>query len=98
MNADRCLGCYRPLQGSPTGFHPTCARKVFGSATPPLLPYTQDDLLRLAEDAVKCSITVTGAQPKMSIGVEQMDGVHERFAIVGVFSSSPSTAIVCKAI
>ncbi|MBX2974074.1 MAG: HipA domain-containing protein [Flavobacteriales bacterium] len=87
MSAERCLGCYRPLNGEPTGFHPACARKVFGAATPPLLPYTEEDLLRLAEDAVKRSITVTGAQTKMSIGVEQMDGAQERFTIVGVWGS-----------
>ena len=96
MSTDRCLGCYQPLNGELTGFHPRCARKVFGSAMPPTLPYTEEDLLRLAEDAVKRSITVTGAQTKMSIGVEQMDGAQERFTIVGVWGShilKPPTAL-----
>lgn len=96
MSTDRCLGCYQPLNGELTGFHPRCARKVFGSAMPPTLPYTGEDLLRLAEDAVKRSITVTGAQTKMSIGVEQMDGAQERFTIVGVWGShilKPPTAL-----
>ncbi|HRD52816.1 MAG TPA: HipA domain-containing protein [Flavobacteriales bacterium] len=51
------------------------------------MPYTEDDLLRLAEDAVKRSTTVTGVQAKMSIGVEQMDATHERFTIMGVWGS-----------
>lgn len=96
MSADRCLGCYGPLRGEPSGFHASCSRKVFGTATPPLLPYTEEDLLRLAEDAVKRSITITGAQTKMSIGVEQMDGAQERFNIVGVWGShilKPTTAL-----
>jgi serine/threonine-protein kinase HipA len=95
MSVDRCLGCYQPLNGESSGFHASCSRKVFGSATPPLLPYTEDGLLRLAEDAVKRSITVTGAQTKMSIGVEQVDAAQERFTIVGVWGShilKPPTA------
>ncbi len=87
MSADRCLGCYLPLDDADTDFHPACARKVFGTSVAPLLPYTQNDLLRLAEDAVKRSITVTGAQTKMSIGVEQVDAEQERFTIVGVWGS-----------
>lgn len=96
MSADRCLGCYQPIAGEPSGFHPTCARKVFGSATPPLLPYTEEDLLRLAEDAVKRSTTVPGVQTKMSIGVERLDGAHERFTIASVWGShilKPPTAL-----
>ena len=87
MSADRCLDCYLPLDDADTEFHPACARKVFGRSVAPLLPYTQNDLLRLAEDAVKRSITVTGAQTKMSIGVEQVDAEQERFTIVGVWGS-----------
>jgi len=87
MSADRCLGCYLPLDDADTEFHPACARKVFGTVTPPLLPYTQEDLLSLAEDAVKRSITVTGAQTKMSIGVEQVDAAQERFTIPPALSS-----------
>jgi serine/threonine-protein kinase HipA len=96
MSVDRCLGCYLPLDDADTEFHPACARKVFGTAVAPLIPYTQEDLLRLAEDAVKRSITVTGAQTKMSIGVEQVDAAQERFTIVGVWGShilKPPTAL-----
>lgn len=89
MSAERCLGCYRPLNDGTNGFHPACARKVFGSSVPPALPYTEADLLRLAEDAVARSITVTGAQTKMSIGVERLAGdeQQQRFTIVGVWGS-----------
>jgi serine/threonine-protein kinase HipA len=98
MSTERCLGCYRPLAESTNGFHPACARKVFGSSVPPALPYTEADLLRLAEDAVTRSITVTGAQTKMSIGVERLadDEQQQRFTIVGVWGShilKPPTAM-----
>ena len=97
MSAERCLGCYRPLDVGANGFHPACARKVFGSSVPPALPYTEADLLRLAEDAVTRSITVTGAQTKMSIGVERLAGdEQQRFSIVGVWGShilKPPTAM-----
>lgn len=96
MSAERCLGCYMPLDGSVVDYHPVCARKVFGMAVQPVLPYNEAELLRLAEDAISRSITVTGAQTKLSIGVERMDGAQERFTIVGVWGShilKPPTAL-----
>ncbi len=96
MGSDRCLGCYLPLNDAGTDFHPACARKVFGASVPPALPYTESDLLRLAEEAVVRSTTVTGAQTKLSIGVEQVADQRERFTIVGVWGShilKPPTAL-----
>lgn len=98
MGTDRCLGCYLPLNGEDTGFHPACARKVFGSAVPPVLPYTEGDLLQLAEEAVRRSITVTGVQTKLSMGVERIgdSGHQERFTIFDVWGShilKPPTAL-----
>lgn len=96
MGSDRCLGCYLPLNGDGTDFHPACARKVFGASVPPALPYTESGLLRLAEEAVVRGITVTGAQTKLSIGVEQVSDQRERFTIVGVWGShilKPPTAL-----
>ncbi|KAB4944197.1 type II toxin-antitoxin system HipA family toxin, partial [Bacteroides thetaiotaomicron] len=36
----RCLYCYQELGEGETDFHPQCGKKIFGSKTVPLLPYT----------------------------------------------------------
>lgn len=79
MNANRCLYCYRDLpaeeirnEAENAGFHAKCSRKFFGSPVPPLLPYSENDMLALAEKVVKSQKTVTGVQPKLSLGTEKM--------------------------
>lgn len=36
----RCLACYNSLDTEHNTVHPKCSKRVFGSATPPTLPYT----------------------------------------------------------
>ena len=45
----RCLYCYQELGEGETDFHPQCGKKIFGSKTVPLLPYTKADIKQLAE-------------------------------------------------
>jgi len=70
-------------------YHPSCSRKLFGTATPPELPYTEEDLLDLAEQSVLRSTTVTGAQTKLSVGLLRGKGssAPDRLTIMGVWGS-----------
>ena len=82
----RCLYCYRPLpEGSGPVYHPACSRKLFGKAVPPAFPYTEADMLVLAEVVVHQHITVTGVQPKLSLALAPVGtaGQPSRFTIVG---------------
>jgi serine/threonine-protein kinase HipA len=87
----KCLSCYKELSEQDTGYHPACSRKLFGKAEPPLLPYTEEQLLALAEQVIRSQIAVTGVQPKLSLDLEKQDkqrsdaNTPPRFTIVGLW-------------
>ncbi len=83
----RCLYCYDPLEEGEKDLHPGCSRKFFGTTEPPALAYTNDQMLELAEKVVQSHTTVTGVQPKLSLGLEKISGgtVRQKLTIVGVW-------------
>ncbi|MBS1580952.1 MAG: HipA domain-containing protein [Bacteroidetes bacterium] len=89
MGTERCLGCYRELKSGQRDYHPACSRKLFGSPVPPELPFTEQDLLALAEQSVLRSTTVTGVQAKLSVGLlhDQGSAAPDRLTIMGVWGS-----------
>jgi len=89
MSTERCLGCYRQLENGQRDYHPACSRKLFGTPVPPELPFTEQDLLDLAEQSVLHSTTVTGAQTKLSVGLLRGKGesAPDRLTIMGVWGS-----------
>ncbi|NTW51181.1 MAG: HipA domain-containing protein [Chlorobiaceae bacterium] len=81
----RCLYCYELLAPGDGDYHPKCSRKMFGSATPPQLPYNENQLDELALEVVRSHLTVTGVQPKLSLHVERGGrGSNSRFTVVGL--------------
>ena len=81
----RCLYCYQPLEQGQTDFHPQCSKKLFGTTTPPELPYTKDDIESLALEVVRSQVTVTGVQPKLSVDLEKEANGKKRYTIVGLW-------------
>ena len=87
----RCLYCYKNLEPGQRDFHPDCSRTMFGNPQPPLLPYTEEQMLELGEKVIKSQIAVTGVQPKLSLDIEKtFKGESEtkplqRFTIVGLW-------------
>ena len=82
----KCLYCYHELEQGQVDFHPSCARKFFGSETVPLFPYTRDNMSELARQVIRTSTSVTGVQAKMSLNVNR-GGKNEpaKFTIVGLW-------------
>lgn len=81
-----CLYCYQPLPEGQTDFHPACSRKIFGTATAPLLLYTEEQMNDLALKVVQSQITVTGVQPKLSLDIDDENKQGpKRFTIVGLW-------------
>ncbi|MFY0598789.1 MAG: HipA domain-containing protein [Cyclobacteriaceae bacterium] len=78
----RCLYCYKK---SDSDFHTACSKKIFGAPEPPQVPYTESDLLNLAEQMIKGSATVTGVQPKLSLHIEKPDNQSQKLTIVGLW-------------
>lgn len=83
----KCLYCYDGLGEEKSEFHKTCSRKIFGTPTPPELPYSEDQMMQLAEKVIKSQSTVTGVQPKLSLHIEKILKKDEpqRFTIVGLW-------------
>ena len=83
---NRCLFCYQELKEKQADFHSECSKKVFGSAIPPLLPYTRENLSELAEQVIRSQTTITGVQPKLSLDLDGKDkNTPQRFTIVGLW-------------
>lgn len=82
----KCLYCYGELEPGTIDFHPSCARKFFGSANVPIMPYTRDNMSELAGQVILTSASVTGVQAKMSLDVNR-GGKNEpaKFTIVGLW-------------
>ena len=84
---ERCLYCYKPLTTAEKDFHAACSKKIFGLPVPPQLPYSEDQLEKLAEEVIKLHSAVTGVQPKLSLHISKGDEVNsiKRFTIVGLW-------------
>ena len=82
----KCLYCYHELEEGQVDFHPSCARKFFGSKIAPILPYTRDNMSELARQVIRASVSVTGVQAKMSLDMDR-GGKNEpaKFTIVGLW-------------
>ena len=89
---NKCLYCYKTINlididtsAGQRGYHPKCSKKFFGKSTPPLLDFTEDQILQLAEQVIKSQKTITGVQPKLSLGLSNEIDTSERFTIVGLW-------------
>ncbi len=91
----RCLYCYQELTDGEIDFHPQCAKKIFGTAEIPLLPYAKYEIEALAQQVVRSQTTLTGVQAKLSLDIEKTKGEPQRFTIVGLWGRyilKPQTA------
>lgn len=82
----KCLYCYKELEDGQVDFHPSCSKKMFGVVTAPLLPYTREHLVDLAEQVIRSQTTLTGVQAKLSLDIHKGGkNEPERFTIVGLW-------------
>lgn len=82
----KCLYCYQDLEEGQVDYHPTCARKFFGTDTAPILPYTRENMSELARQVIRTSASVTGVQAKMSLDVNRGEkNEPAKFTIVGLW-------------
>ena len=85
----RCLYCYQLLNEKEVDFHNSCSKKIFEQSIPPVLPYTENQMEELATKVIQSQMTVTGVQPKLSLGLVSGDVKTDpnRFTIVGLWGS-----------
>ncbi len=65
---NKCLYCYEPIQEG-QDFHENCSKEFFGTALPPKIPYSIDQMAELAKNIVERSITIPGVQAKLSMSL-----------------------------
>jgi len=87
---NKCLYCYNKIidkEQIKDEFHQKCSLKFFGTKIPPRIEFAQSDILELATKVVRSQKTITGVQPKLSLGKKKMseDLSKERFTIVGLW-------------
>jgi len=84
---NNCLYCYKPLKENQIDFHPACCKKIFNTKNVPVLDYSEDQMLELADQVIKSQIAVTGVQPKLSLEIARNpdDQKERRFTIVGLW-------------
>lgn len=82
----RCLYCYQLLEAGQIDFHSSCSRKMFGSTTPPELPYSEEDISKLALQLIQQRISVTGVQPKLSLDITS-GKEPKKLTIVGLWGN-----------
>lgn len=85
----KCLYCYQEIKDNdykPYEFHKSCSQKFFNSPIPPLVDFSQNEMLELGKQVIKSQKTVTGVQAKLSLDREKIkaSGI-ERFTIVGLW-------------
>ena len=80
----KCLYCYQELEEGQKDFHPSCARKFFGTKEVPLLEYRHEDLDQLAEQVIRAQTSLTGVQPKLSLNLSKHEDCS-RLTIVGLW-------------
>lgn len=84
MKIRNCLYCYQPLDESENDFHASCAKEIFGTATPPIIDFDLKQLEELAKQIIIKSVAVTGVQPKLSLDLVKYKDELSRLTIVGL--------------
>ncbi len=79
---NKCLVCYESLLTGETHYHEGCYKKSFMAQCEPVVPYRLEDISLLAEQVILSRFSVTGVQPKISLGVEKSQGIG-KLTIIG---------------
>lgn len=84
---NRCLYCYLPLNENEQDFHAKCSKKMFGQATVPEMPFSEDNMEEMARKVIQSQTTLTGVQPKLSLHLSAVNQANntQRFTIVGMW-------------
>lgn len=81
---NRCLYCYKPIEGE-KDFHEKCSMEFFGTPTPPVIEYSLDQMDELAKKVVERSVAVPGVQAKLSMSLvkKTKENSDTRLTVVG---------------
>jgi serine/threonine-protein kinase HipA len=78
----KCLYCYKDLNGT-VDFHKKCAKTFFGDSKAPVIPYSLNEMSKLAKNVIERSVTVPGVQAKLSMSILNEKDTNTRLTVVG---------------
>lgn len=81
---NKCLYCYKNIEEE-NSFHPSCSKKIFGSAIPPVIDFTEEHLEGLATKLIQSQAGVTGVQAKLSLNIQKERGQIDKLTIVDYY-------------
>jgi len=67
---DRCMVCYQLLKETEAVYHPACMKGVFQKTISPMVSLDEELLVSLANQQINMKLAVTGAQKKLSLGLD----------------------------
>lgn len=81
---NKCLYCYESVEEG-KDFHEKCSLKFFGTAVPPLIDYSFNQMNELAKDVIQRSVAVPGVQPKLSMSLVKAakENSDTRLTVIG---------------
>lgn len=81
---NKCLYCYESIEAE-LDYHAKCSMELFGSATPPEIPYSINQMAELAKNVVESRVAVPGVQAKLSMSLvkETRENSDTRLTVVG---------------
>jgi len=83
----KCLYCYLPLKENEIDFHTVCSKRIFGTEAPPEINFSLTDITELAIKILGRSVSVSGVQPKLSLGLSKEKKGKNRLTIVGLWGN-----------
>lgn len=81
---DRCMICYDSLDEGEVVYHPACMNRVFQGPITPLVSLDESLLQSLANQQINKKLAVTGAQKKISLGLDG-DGKATRLTMTDMW-------------
>ncbi len=81
----KCLICGKPCDRN-RETHTDCSVTLYGTETPPILPYAIHDLNKLATQIINSSTTVPGVQKKLSLAIRH-EAQQSKLTFVGLWGS-----------
>ncbi|TKG93819.1 type II toxin-antitoxin system HipA family toxin [Puteibacter caeruleilacunae] len=84
---NNCLICYKPLKHGQIDYHPACVKKMFGTSKAPVLPYSLEEMEKVALKVLERSVTVPGVQAKLSLNLQRKQNQPDRLTLVGLWGN-----------
>jgi len=86
---NKCLYCYKEVNNG-DDFHEKCVTEFFGLKKAPEIPYSLNEMEKLAKNIVERSISVPGVQAKLSVSLvkDTLKGNNGRLTVVGALDGN----------